>query len=65
MPLMSGIDAILAIREASPEARIIVPTTYSGDAQAVRAFKADAPGYLLKNMLRKDSPGYDPQGSLP
>jgi len=54
MPLMSGTDAILAIRSEFPDARIIVLTTYSGDAQAVRAFSAGASGYLLKSMLRKE-----------
>ena len=54
MPLMNGTDAILAIRKDFPDARIIVLTTYSGDAQIVRAFKAGASGYLLKNMLRKE-----------
>src|SRR5262245_10562478 len=54
MPLMSGTDAILAICAEFPDARIIVLTTYSGDAQVVRAFKAGASGYLLKNMLRKE-----------
>ena len=54
MPEMSGTDAILAIRKDSPNARIIVLTTYSGDAQVARAFKAGASGYLLKNMLRKE-----------
>jgi len=54
MPLMSGTDAILAIRQDFPDARIIVLTTYSGDALAARAFKAGASGYLLKNMLRKE-----------
>jgi DNA-binding NarL/FixJ family response regulator len=54
MPQINGIDAILAIRNDFPDARIIVLTTYSGDAQAVKAFKAGASGYLLKNMLRKE-----------
>jgi DNA-binding NarL/FixJ family response regulator len=54
MPVMSGSDAILAIRREFPGARIIVLTTYSGDAQADRAFKAGACGYLLKSMLRKE-----------
>jgi DNA-binding NarL/FixJ family response regulator len=54
MPEMSGIDAIRAIRKDFPDARVIVLTTYSGDAQAVRAFKVGASGYLLKNMLRKE-----------
>jgi len=54
MPLMNGIDAILAIRNEFPDARIIVLTTYAGDAQAVRAFSAGASGYLLKSMLRRE-----------
>jgi DNA-binding NarL/FixJ family response regulator len=54
MPEMSGIDAIIAIRREFRHARIVVLTTYSGDAQAVRAFRAGASGYLLKNMLRKE-----------
>jgi DNA-binding NarL/FixJ family response regulator len=49
MPEMSGIDAIIAIRNEFPEARIIVLTTYAGDAQALRAIRAGARGYLLKN----------------
>jgi DNA-binding NarL/FixJ family response regulator len=54
MPEMNGIDAIVAIRSEFPDARIVVLTTYKGDVQAIRAFKAGASGYLLKSMLRKD-----------
>ena len=54
MPLMGGGEAIVAIRKEFPDARIIVLTTYSGDVQADRAFKAGAYGYLLKSMLRKE-----------
>ena len=54
MPEMNGFDAIIAIRGEFPEARIIVLTTYAGDAQAVRAMKAGAQGYLLKNLLHKE-----------
>ncbi len=54
MPGMSGIEAILAIRAEFPNARFIVLTTYQGDVQALRALKAGASGYLLKNMLRKE-----------
>lgn len=54
MPEINGIDAIVKIREEFPDARIIVLTTYSGDAQAARAFKAGASGYMLKNMVRKE-----------
>ncbi|MBP2277793.1 MULTISPECIES: response regulator transcription factor [Sphingomonas] len=54
MPRMSGVDAITAIRAESENARIIVLTTYAGDAQAMRALKAGAVGYLLKSTVRKD-----------
>ncbi|RZU35156.1 response regulator [Edaphobacter modestus] len=54
MPGMSGIDAIVAIRAEFPNARFVVLTTYQGDVQALRALKAGASGYLLKNMLRKE-----------
>jgi DNA-binding NarL/FixJ family response regulator len=54
MPEMGGLDAISAIRGEFPEARIVVLTTYAGDAQALRALKAGARGYLLKNMLHKE-----------
>jgi DNA-binding NarL/FixJ family response regulator len=54
MPDISGIDAIAAIRAESPNARIIVLTTYAGDAQAAAALKAGAAGYLLKNLVRKE-----------
>ena len=54
MPRMNGTEAISKIRELSPRARCVVLTTYSGDVQASRAFKAGAVGYLLKTMLRKD-----------
>jgi len=54
MPEMNGLDAMMAIRGESPEARIIVLTTYSGDAQILRALKAGARAYLLKSTLHKD-----------
>jgi DNA-binding NarL/FixJ family response regulator len=54
MPDMTGIEAIVAIRAEFPGARIIVLTTYAGDAQAAAALKAGASGYLLKNLVRKE-----------
>ena len=54
MPEMGGLDAIGAIRGEFPDARIIVLTTYAGDAQALRALQAGARGYLLKNALHKE-----------
>ena len=54
MPKVNGIAAIAAIRQEFPHARIIVLTTAGGDALAIRAFKAGAVGYLLKNLLRTE-----------
>jgi DNA-binding NarL/FixJ family response regulator len=54
MPKVDGIAAIASIRRQFPLARIVVLTTSAGDAQAVRAFKAGAVGYLLKNLLRTE-----------
>jgi DNA-binding NarL/FixJ family response regulator len=54
MPEMSGLDAIIAIRGEFPDAKMIVLTTYAGDAQVLRALKAGAQAYLLKNLLHKD-----------
>jgi len=54
MPDISGIEAITAIRAEFSNARIIVLTTYAGDAQAAAALRAGAQGYLLKNLVRKE-----------
>ena len=54
MPEMNGLDALIAIRNEFPDARIIMLTTYVGDAQILRALKAGAQGYLLKNTLHKE-----------
>jgi len=54
MPEMNGVDAMIAIRGEFPEARIIVLTTYVGDAQVLRALRAGARAYLLKNSLHKE-----------
>jgi DNA-binding NarL/FixJ family response regulator len=54
MPEMNGLDAVIAIRGEFPEAKIIVLTTYAGDVQVLRALKAGARAYLLKNLLHKE-----------
>jgi DNA-binding NarL/FixJ family response regulator len=54
MPEMNGLDALMALRGEFPEARIIVLTTYAGDTQVLRAIKAGARAYLLKNALHKE-----------
>jgi DNA-binding NarL/FixJ family response regulator len=54
MPEMTGLDSIIAIRNEFPDARIIILTTYAGDVQILRALKAGARAYLLKNLLHKE-----------
>jgi DNA-binding NarL/FixJ family response regulator len=51
---MGGVEAIIEIRRLSPHARILVLTTYPGDANAARAIRAGAAGYLLKNGIRAE-----------
>jgi DNA-binding NarL/FixJ family response regulator len=54
MPEMNGIDALIAIRNEFPDAKVIVLTTYVGDVQILRALEAGAQAYLLKNTLHKE-----------
>ena len=54
MPEMNGLDALIAIRNEFPDAKVIMLTTYAGDVQILRALKAGAQAYLLKNTLHKE-----------
>jgi DNA-binding NarL/FixJ family response regulator len=54
MPGLNGIDAVTTIRQEHPQARIIILTTYEGDALARRALKAGVAGYILKDMIRTE-----------
>ena len=53
MPEMDGVEAIATIREAFPNARIIVLTTYDGDEDVYQALRTGAKGYLLKDAGRE------------
>ena len=53
MPDMGGIDALLAIRTEFADARVIMLTTFEGDAEIQHALEAGAQGYMLKSMPRK------------
>ena len=50
MPGKDGLEAIRAIRSLHPGARLVVLTTYDGDARIAAALKAGASAYLLKNV---------------
>jgi DNA-binding NarL/FixJ family response regulator len=54
MPSFNGIEATSAIQSEFPDARIIVLTTYTGDAQVLRALKAGARAYVLKGHVHRE-----------
>jgi DNA-binding NarL/FixJ family response regulator len=56
MPGLNGVEAISQIQTEFPGARIIVLTTYSGDAQVVAALRAGARGYILKGHVHRELP---------
>jgi NarL family two-component system response regulator LiaR len=49
MPRKNGVEAIVEIKAANPEARILVITSFSEDETVFAAIKAGALGYLLKD----------------
>jgi len=54
MPDMNGVETILRIQEEFPDARILVFTTYRGDAQVLKALKAGARAYVLKGHVHRE-----------
>ena len=54
LPGVNGIEAIDRILSEFPDARIIVLTTYTGDAQVVRALRAGARAYILKGHVHRE-----------
>ena len=57
MPVMGGVEAMVAITAEFPEARIIALTTWDGDADIHRALEAGARGYLLKDVAARTIAG--------
>jgi two-component system NarL family response regulator len=54
MPELDGVQALHEIRREHNNARVVMLTTYKGDAQILRAVQGGAAGFLLKSTLRKD-----------
>jgi DNA-binding NarL/FixJ family response regulator len=50
LPDLSGIEVLIGIRTAFPDARVIILTTFQRDVEIQRVLKAGARGYLLKSM---------------
>ncbi len=49
LPVLSGVEAIRAIRAATPDARILVLSNFEGDEDIHASFEAGASGYILKH----------------
>jgi len=49
MPVMGGLEAIPAIRQSSPESRILILTSFAEDEQVLEAIRSGALGYLIKD----------------
>ncbi len=52
MPDMDGIEACRAIREALPDSRVVMLTSYTDEDAVMASIMAGACGYLLKNTGR-------------
>jgi len=57
MPVKDGLEAIIGIRALYADARIVVLTTFSGDARIAAALQAGASAYLLKDVLGAELAG--------
>src|SRR5260370_443885 len=54
MPVMNGVDAVVAICEKEPAAHLIILTSYQGQEDIYRALRAGAQGYLLKDAAAEE-----------
>ena len=54
MPLMSGLEAAIAIRSEFPESHLIALSTYEGDENVRRALSAGVRAYLTKDVRYED-----------
>jgi len=54
MPVMSGVDAVIAIRREFPDSHLIALSTYEGDENVRRALAAGVRAYLTKDVRYED-----------
>jgi len=51
MPVLGGVESLTVILSEHPNTKVLALTTYHGDVEILRALKAGALGYLLKNSV--------------
>jgi two-component system NarL family response regulator len=54
LPVMSGVEAIIALRKEFPAANVIVITTFDWDEDIYRAIQSGAKSYLLKDATHDE-----------
>jgi len=54
MPVLNGVQATQRLRQAYPQVRVLVLTTYVADEWVFDAIRAGAAGYLMKDTRRDD-----------
>jgi len=54
MPTMDGVEATAALRQELPDCRVLMLTTFDDEEYVVRALRAGASGYLLKDVPAAD-----------
>jgi len=54
MPNMDGIQATIKIKKDSPDARILILTSFAEDHQVFAAIKSGATGYLMKDSSSEE-----------
>jgi DNA-binding NarL/FixJ family response regulator len=54
MPTMDGIDALAELRRRLPDCRVVMLTTFDDEEYVVRALRAGATGYLLKDLPARE-----------
>jgi DNA-binding NarL/FixJ family response regulator len=54
MPEMSGVEAVAALRERVPGCSVVMLTTFDDEEYVVRALRAGAVGYLLKDLPARE-----------
>jgi two-component system NarL family response regulator len=62
MPIMTGFEAVAAIRADFPNARIVALSTFGGDEDIRRALLAGVQSYLTKDVLHDERSGPSMRG---